>query len=109
MEVQVIGNNGNTVLEDQVIGLEAPNNGNKGLLNIPTKGRGAVVGEELFNHQVRMNAKKTERFARVREVLGGYSGAELLEILVDAAIQQYDDNQPVNPKLLPKNHPGGVE
>jgi hypothetical protein len=73
-------------------------------LEIPQKGR-AGVGDELFNHQARLNPFKTARFARVRQILGGYSSAELLEILIDKAIEAYDDGQKPNPALLPKNHP----
>lgn len=70
-------------------------------LEIPVKGRGGN-NEELFNHQVRLNGDKTKKFARVREVLGGYSTAELLEILVDRVIEAYDDGKEPNPSLLPK-------
>jgi hypothetical protein len=70
-------------------------------LNIPKKGANKK-GEELFNHQVRLTGEKTIKFARVREVLGGYSAAELLEILVDMAIEQYNDGTNPNPDLLPK-------
>jgi hypothetical protein len=74
---------------------------NKGLV-IPKKGDNNR-GEEMFNHQVRLNGKKTERFARVREILGGYSGQELLEILVDEAIRLYDDGNKVEDRdMLPK-------
>jgi hypothetical protein len=70
-------------------------------LNIPKKSN-RVSTDEAFNHQVRLNAEKTIRLARVREVLGGYSAQEILEILVDMAIQNYDDN--INPenRMLPK-------
>jgi hypothetical protein len=70
-------------------------------LNIPKKGSNKK-GEELYNHQVRMVADKAIKFARVREVLGGYSAAELLEILVDMAIEEYYDGNNPNPDLLPK-------
>lgn len=73
-------------------------------LVIPKKDR-AGIGDELFNHQARLNAEKTLKFARVREILGGYSSAELIEILVDKAIEEYDDGKVPNPALLPKNHP----
>lgn len=68
---------------------------------IPKKGENKK-GEELFNHQVRLTAEKTKKFARVRELLGGYSSAELIEILVDKAIEMYNDEQEPNPDLLPK-------
>lgn len=70
-------------------------------LNIPKKGE-VKAGADLYNHQVRITEVKTKKFARVREVLGGYSTAELLEILIDAAIEQYDDGTAPNPKFLPK-------
>lgn len=72
-------------------------------LNIPKKGNNKK-GEELFNHQVRLNGEKTIKLTRVREVLGGYSSAELLEILVDFAIEKYYDEKPIEDKsMLPKN------
>lgn len=77
-------------------------------LNIPKKGENKK-GEELFNHQCRMTAEKTKKFARIREILGGYSAAELLEILVDMAIEEYYDNAEPNPDLLPKGMKGGDE
>lgn len=77
-------------------------------LNIPKKNDNKR-GEELFNHQVRLSKDKTEKFTRCREVLGGYSSAELLEILVDMAIKEYDDGNAPSPKLLPKGFKGGEE
>jgi hypothetical protein len=77
-------------------------------LNIPKKGENKK-GEELFNHQVRLTGDKTKKFTRVREILGGYSSSELLEILVDFAIEKYDDGQEPNKDLLPKNLKEGVE
>jgi hypothetical protein len=74
-------------------------------LNIPKKNN-RKVGEELFNHQARINETKTKRFARVREILGGYSSAELLEVLIDMAIEKYDDGENPNPSLLPKQLKG---
>lgn len=68
---------------------------------IPKKGENKK-GEELFNHQVRLTGFKTKKLARVREVLGGYSVAELLEVLVDIAIENYDDGKEPNKELLPK-------
>lgn len=75
-------------------------------LEIPKKGENKK-GEELFNHQARLTAEKTKKFARVREILGGYSSAELLEILVDKVIETYHDNKEPNPELLPKQLKGG--
>jgi len=73
-------------------------------MNIPKKNR-SNVNDVSFNHQTRLDSDKTLKFARVREILGGYSVAELLEILVDNAIKEYDDGQTPNEKYLPKNHP----
>lgn len=71
-------------------------------LKIPKKN--SKNGKELYNHQVRLDSHKTERFTRVREILGGYSSSELIEILVDRAISAYDDGKEVeNKKMLPKN------
>jgi len=70
-------------------------------LNIPKK-KNNKIGEELFNHQTRIDGDKTVKFARVREVLGGYSSAELLEILIDVAIEKYYDGNKPNNNLLPK-------
>jgi hypothetical protein len=70
-------------------------------LNIPKKGENKK-GEELYNHQARLTADKTKKFARVREILGGYSSAELLEILVDMSIEQYYDNKDPQQEMLPK-------
>ncbi len=69
-------------------------------LNIPKKNRSTSEG---FNHQVRLNEEKTIKFARVREVLGGYSNQELLEILVDKAIESYYDEKQPDIKFLPKD------
>jgi hypothetical protein len=77
-------------------------------LNIPKKGENKK-GEELFNHQVRLTEAKTKKLARVREVLGGYSTAELLEILIDLAIENYDDGQEPSSDMLPKQLKGGDE
>ena len=71
-------------------------------LSIPKKGENKK-GEELFNHQARITGEKTKKFARVREILGGYSTAELLEILIDMSIEQYDDGAEPSADLLPKN------
>lgn len=71
-------------------------------LSIPKKGENKK-GEELFNHQVRMTGDKTKKFTRVREILGGYSAAELLEILVDKAIEAYYDGEDIKEEgMLPK-------
>jgi hypothetical protein len=77
-------------------------------LNIPKKGENKK-GEELFNHQVRLTEAKTKKLARVREVLCGYSTAELLEILIDLAIENYDDGQEPSSDMLPKQLKGGDE
>jgi hypothetical protein len=77
-------------------------------LAIPKKGR-VSAGEDMFNHQARISADKTAKFARVREILGGYSAAELLEILIDKAVDAYYDGVAANPDLLPKNHPNTNE
>ena len=69
---------------------------------IPKKGT-ATVGDELFNHQARLNGEKTIKFARVREILGGYNTAEMMELLIDKAIEAYDDGVTPNQDLLPKN------
>lgn len=70
-------------------------------LNIPKKS-GRVSNDEAFNHQVRLSAEKTIKLARVREVLGGYSIQEILEILIDLAIKNYDDGLEPNSKMLPR-------
>lgn len=77
-------------------------------LNIPKKNSNKQ-GVELFNHQCRLNEEKTKKFTRVREILGGYSSAELLEILIDKAIETYDDGQEPDFRLLPKQLKGGEE
>lgn len=58
--------------------------------------------DEAFQHAVVLSAEKTVRFARVREVLGGYSNQELLELLVDKAIESYDDGVAPQPETLPR-------
>lgn len=70
-------------------------------MDIPKKS-GRLSSDESFNHQVRLNAEKTIKFARVRELLGGYNAQEILEILVDNAIKEYDDGQEPDGKYLPK-------
>ena len=70
-------------------------------LNIPKKTNNKT-GEELFNHQARLDGEKTIKFTRVREILGGYSTAELLEILIDKAIESYYDGEEPNKDMLPK-------
>jgi hypothetical protein len=70
-------------------------------MEIPKK-TGRVNSDESFNHQVRLNEEKTIKFARVREILGGYNAQELLEILVDNAIKEYDDGETPSNKFLPK-------
>lgn len=75
------------------------------MLNIPKKTRSGN-SKVLINHQVRLNEEKTRKLARVREILGGYSNNELLEILVDYAINEYDDGQEANEKFLPKELKG---
>lgn len=71
-------------------------------LEIPKKNSGVVKGEQLYNHQARLTKEKTERFARVREILGGYNTSELLEILIDQAIEAYDDGQKPHPDMMPR-------
>lgn len=70
-------------------------------LNIPKKSN-RVSTDESFNHQVRLSAEKTIKLARVREILGGYSAQEILEILVDLAINEYNDGVEPKGKMLPK-------
>lgn len=68
-------------------------------LNIPKKKN---HGSEVVNHSTNLNAEKTIKFARVKEVLGGYSNQEILEILVDAAIESYYDGKEPKAENLPK-------
>lgn len=77
-------------------------------LNIPKKSSRPSV-DEAFNHQVRLSAEKAIQFARVREILGGYSGQEMLELLVDMSIKNYDDGVLPSNKTLPKILRKGVE
>lgn len=70
-------------------------------LNIPKKDR-TKFNETTYNHQARLNEDKTVKFARVREILGGYSNQEILEILIDKAIETYYDGEDVNLQYLPK-------
>lgn len=77
-------------------------------MKIPKKSE-LKAGAELFNHQVRITEAKTKKLARVREVLGGYSTAELLEILIDMSIENYYDGENPDPKFLPKQLQGGDE
>jgi hypothetical protein len=69
-------------------------------LNIPKKVNS--ISNEVHNHQVRLDDTKTAKFARVREVLGGYSQQELLEILVDKAIEAYYDGKEPMMDSLPR-------
>jgi len=71
-------------------------------LTIPKKSPRSSHETVTYNHQIRLGVEKTKRFARVREILGGYSSAELLEILIDKAIENYDDGEEPNKKYLPK-------
>lgn len=70
------------------------------MISIPKKNSDGSNG--IFNHQVRLNEDKTRKFARVREVLNGYTTNELLEILVDNVIEKYYDGIPSSEKYLPK-------
>lgn len=70
-------------------------------MKIPMKKKDAI-SEETFAHSVNLNAALTVQFARVREVLGGYSSAELLEILVQQAVDSYYDGKMPRKDLLPK-------
>lgn len=58
--------------------------------------------DDTFQHAVVLDAEKTLKFARVREILGGYSNQELLELLVDKAIEGYDDGVAPHPNSLPR-------
>jgi hypothetical protein len=60
------------------------------------------ISDDTFQHAVVLDAEKSLKFARVREVLGGYSNQELLELLVDKAIESYDDGQAPDPSNLPR-------
>lgn len=71
------------------------------MLNIPKK-KQTTIGEDTFQHAVVIDAEKTLRFARVRELLGGYSNQEILEILITEAIKSYDDGNAPDVTLLPK-------
>lgn len=67
---------------------------------IPKKKNGG--SNETIAHSVNLSPEITKRFARVKEVLGGYSNQELLEILVMKAIEAYDDGKDPSPDMLPK-------
>ncbi len=71
-------------------------------LNIPKKNAGGITGE-MHNFQARLDDVKAIKFGRVREVLGGYSVQEILEILVDKAIEAYDDGEIPHKDYLPKS------
>lgn len=58
------------------------------MFSIPRK---ETSREENFRHSVNLTPEQTIQFARVKEMLGGYSNQELLEILVNMAIEKYDD------------------
>lgn len=68
---------------------------------IPKKRNNGSTSETIA-HSVNLSPELTIRFARVKEILGGYSNQELLEILVKKAIEAYDDGEEPSPDMLPK-------
>jgi hypothetical protein len=68
--------------------------------DIPKKKNGN--SSDAIAHTVNLGHDMTIRFARVKEVLGGYSNQEILEILVEKAIEAYDDGKDPSVDMLPK-------
>lgn len=68
------------------------------MFDIPMK---ETSREEIFRHTVNLTPEQTIQFARVKEVLGGYSNQEILAILVDMAIKKYDDGRNPDGFFLP--------
>jgi len=60
------------------------------------------ITDEVFQHATNISAEKTIKFARVKEILGGYTTSELIELLIDEAIKEYDDGIAPDPNGLPK-------
>jgi hypothetical protein len=74
-------------------------------LNLPVRNKVKnTSNSQLFNHQARLNVEQTKKFTRVREILGGYTSAELVEKLIEKAIEEYYDGAEIeNKELLPKD------
>jgi hypothetical protein len=70
-------------------------------MKIPEK-RHDYFEEETFAYSFSLNVRKSVHFARVKEILGGYSNQEIFNILVDMAIDEYYDGQLPKNSSLPK-------
>lgn len=63
---------------------------------------------EVYAHSTNINPEKTIKFARVKEILGGYTNQEILELLIDNAIEAYYDGKDPSSDMLPKKLKGAT-
>lgn len=59
-------------------------------IKIPRK---RVEGLKTVSIQCKVTEEKAKRFEKVREVLGGYSNQEIVELFIESMIEQFEAGQ----------------